>query len=202
MGLKLWLTLAMEGLIFLALLFGAAGTIRWPAGWAYIVIFSAGAGWIILQLARHDPALLVERMRSPFQKGQPFWDKILILPMMMVWCGWIVLMGLDAVRFRAGMAAMRRRGVDRVVVLDDRSRLSGEPISDGGRENPKRTGTESDFIRTLRHDPPSALCRHADLSAGECVAAWLVVRSGGLVCSFRRPCFSDRDGGPRTAARS
>ena len=44
MGLKLWLTLAMEGLIFLALLFGAAGTIRWPAGWAYIVIFSVGAG--------------------------------------------------------------------------------------------------------------------------------------------------------------
>src|SRR5208337_4466887 len=38
MGVKLWLTLAAEALIFSALLFGAAATIRWPAGWAYILI--------------------------------------------------------------------------------------------------------------------------------------------------------------------
>jgi len=100
MTAKLCFTLAVEILIFLALLFGAAGTIHWPAGWAYILIFVVGAVWITLLLARHDPALLAERMKSPFQKGQPFWDKILILPMMIAWCGWLVLMGLDAVRFR------------------------------------------------------------------------------------------------------
>ncbi len=100
MGVKLWLTLAAEALIFSALLFGAAATIRWPAGWAYILISFVGAVWITLLLARHDPALLAERMKSPFQKGQPFWDKIWILPMMIAWCGWLVLMGLDAVRFR------------------------------------------------------------------------------------------------------
>lgn len=100
MGVKVWLTLAVEALIFSALLFGAAGTVRWPAGWADLIIFFVGAVWIIFLLARHDPALLAERMKSPFQKGQPFWDKILILPMMMAWRGWLVLMGLDAVRFR------------------------------------------------------------------------------------------------------
>jgi protein-S-isoprenylcysteine O-methyltransferase Ste14 len=100
MGVKIWLTFAVEALLFLALLFGAAGTVCWPAGWAYIIIFFIGAVWITLLLARHDPSLLAERMKSPFQKGQPFWDKILILPMIMVWCGWLVLMGLDAVRFR------------------------------------------------------------------------------------------------------
>jgi protein-S-isoprenylcysteine O-methyltransferase Ste14 len=39
-------------------------------------------------------------MKVPVQKGQPFWDRILILPMIIAWCAWLVLMGLDAVRFR------------------------------------------------------------------------------------------------------
>jgi protein-S-isoprenylcysteine O-methyltransferase Ste14 len=56
--------------------------------------------WITLLLARHDPALLAERLKSPVQKGQPFWDKFLLLVMSLAWCGWMVLMGLDAVRFR------------------------------------------------------------------------------------------------------
>lgn len=100
MGVKVWLTLAVEAVIFSALLFGAAGTIRWPAGWAYLILFFVGALWITLFLARHDPALLAERMKIPVQKGQPFWDKILILPMIVAWCVWLVLTGLDAVRFR------------------------------------------------------------------------------------------------------
>src|ERR1022692_3019171 len=100
MRVKVWLTLALEALIFSALLFGAAGTIRWLAGWAYLILFFVGALWITLLLARHDPALLAERMKLPVQKGQPFWDKILILPMIIAWCAWLVLMGLDAVRFR------------------------------------------------------------------------------------------------------
>jgi protein-S-isoprenylcysteine O-methyltransferase Ste14 len=100
MGAKVWLTFGVEAVIFSALLFGAAGTIRWPAGWAYLILFFVGALWITLLLARHDPALLAERMKVPVQKGQPFWDKILILPMIIAWCAWLVLMGLDAVRFR------------------------------------------------------------------------------------------------------
>ena len=100
MGLKVWLTLAVEALIFSGLLFGAAGTIRWPAGWAYLILFFVGALWITLLLARHDPVLLAERMKLPVQKDQPFWDKVFLLAMTVAWCGWMVLMGLDAVRFR------------------------------------------------------------------------------------------------------
>jgi protein-S-isoprenylcysteine O-methyltransferase Ste14 len=100
MGVKIGLTLAVEAVIFSALLFGAAGTTRWPAGWAYLILFFAGALWITLLLRRHDPALLAERMKSPVQKGQPFWDKVFLMAMIVAWCGWLVLMGLDAVRFR------------------------------------------------------------------------------------------------------
>jgi protein-S-isoprenylcysteine O-methyltransferase Ste14 len=100
MGIKVCVILGAEVLFFSALLFGAAGTVRWPAAWAYLILFVTGASWITLRLARRDPALLAERLKSPWQKGQPFWDKIFILPMMVAWCGWLVLMGLDAVRFR------------------------------------------------------------------------------------------------------
>ncbi|MGD0667682.1 MAG: isoprenylcysteine carboxylmethyltransferase family protein [Bryobacteraceae bacterium] len=100
MGVKVWLALGLEGLIFSALLFGAAGTILWPAAWAYLILFFAGALWITLLLARHDPALLAERLRLPVQKEQPLWDKFFLLAMTVVWCCWLVLMGLDAVRFR------------------------------------------------------------------------------------------------------
>lgn len=100
MGAKVWLTLAVEAVIFSALLFGAAGTIRWPAGWAYLILFFVGALWITLFLARHDPALLAERMKMRVEKDQPLWDKVFLLAMMVAWCGWLPLMGLDAVRFR------------------------------------------------------------------------------------------------------
>ena len=100
MGVKVLITLAVEALILSALLFGAAGTILWPAAWAYLVLFFAGALWITLLLARYDPALLAERMRSPVQKGQPVWDRMFLVAMIVAWCGWLPLMGLDAVRFR------------------------------------------------------------------------------------------------------
>jgi protein-S-isoprenylcysteine O-methyltransferase Ste14 len=99
MGRNVWLALAIEAVIFAALLFGGAGTIFWPAGWAYLSLFFFGAVRISLWLAREDPALLAERMKPPIRKGQPVWDKIFLLTMGVAWCGWLVLMGLDAVRF-------------------------------------------------------------------------------------------------------
>ena len=100
MVVKISLTLVAEALIFSALLFGAAGTLVWPAAWAYLILFFVGALWITLLLVRHDPALLAERMKSPVQRDQPYWDKVFLLAMTVAWCGWLVLMGLDAVRFR------------------------------------------------------------------------------------------------------
>ena len=100
MVLKVCVILVTEVLFFSALLFGAAGTVRWPAAWADLLLFISGAFWITLWLARRDPALLAERLKSPLQKGQPFWDKFFILLMTVAWCGWLVLMGLDAVRYR------------------------------------------------------------------------------------------------------
>ena len=58
-------------LLFLGVvLFGAAGTLNWPEAWVYLALAAAmsfgGGFW----LARHDPALLAERLGSLIQREQ------------------------------------------------------------------------------------------------------------------------------------
>jgi len=82
------------------LLFVAAGTIAWPQGWIYLAAMGAagfaGGFW----LARRDPALLAERLGSPFQRDQERSDKIFMSVLILLWVAWFVFMPLDAVRFR------------------------------------------------------------------------------------------------------
>jgi protein-S-isoprenylcysteine O-methyltransferase Ste14 len=83
-----------------ALLFGAAGTWRWPQAWVFIIEMVASGIAIGVWLARYDPGLLAERMASPLQRGQAAGDKALLLCLVIAWPAWLVLMALDAVRFR------------------------------------------------------------------------------------------------------
>src|SRR4051812_22647365 len=78
MAASVWITLAAEVLVFALLLFGAAGTPRWLAGWVFLVLFFGGTLHITRTIARHDPALLAERMKPPIQRNQPLWDKVLL----------------------------------------------------------------------------------------------------------------------------
>jgi protein-S-isoprenylcysteine O-methyltransferase Ste14 len=86
-------------LVLGVVLFGAAGTLRWPGAWIYLALAAAmsfsGGFW----LARHDPGLLNERLGSLIQRGQKGWDKLFMVPMLAIWLGWLVLMGLDAGRY-------------------------------------------------------------------------------------------------------
>src|SRR3984893_14177088 len=103
MNMKLWIGFARGILISALPLFGAAGTLRWPAAWAYLVLVFGPGLLITLELAKRDPALLEERMKPVIQKDQPLWDRILITTFLALWLGWVVLVGLD-VRF--GWSAM------------------------------------------------------------------------------------------------
>jgi protein-S-isoprenylcysteine O-methyltransferase Ste14 len=81
-------------------LFGSAGTPRWPAGWVYLAESHLGGLAIGLWLARNNPGLLAERLRPPVQRAQKKWDKILLLAMLALWFGWLALMAADAARFQ------------------------------------------------------------------------------------------------------
>lgn len=83
-----------------ALLFGAAGTLAWPAAWWYLIELGALSLWIGLWLARHDPGLLAERLAPFVQAEQSRWDRLFMMGVALVWCGWLIVMGFDAMRFR------------------------------------------------------------------------------------------------------
>ncbi len=81
-------------------LFLGAGTVVWPEAWVFLAIFYLLTGAVWWMLAVKNPALLRERMSSVNQKDQPSWDKILMALIGILMLAWLVLMGIDAVRFR------------------------------------------------------------------------------------------------------
>ena len=82
-----------------ALLFIPAGTLAWPAAWVYLAEMAVSTSLITGWLARHNPALLAERMSPLIQRDQKSWDKLLMIVLIALWCGWFALMGLDAIRY-------------------------------------------------------------------------------------------------------
>lgn len=83
-----------------ALLFIPAGSLRWPEAWIYLALIGGIGLWSGFIIAKHDPALLRERMRSPVQRDQKGWDKILTSALFVLWLTQYVVASLDAVRFR------------------------------------------------------------------------------------------------------
>jgi protein-S-isoprenylcysteine O-methyltransferase Ste14 len=90
----LWLSIM--GLLLLL----PAGNGRWPQAWAFLAIFAVGSVVFSVWLLRRDPALLASRIGPLVQRGQPIWDKVFLVTFIFVWCGWLVLMALDAQRWR------------------------------------------------------------------------------------------------------
>jgi len=96
---KVFLAVIAEFAVLAALLFVPAGTVLWPAAWAFIAIFFGFQLALVLILAREDPELLAERMSSPMQRGQPLWDKAIVVVFLLLGVAWLILMPLDAMRF-------------------------------------------------------------------------------------------------------
>src|SRR6201998_3205863 len=86
--------------IIAILLFVPAGTINWTGAWIFLIETSVVSIVLAVWLARHDPELLKERMRSPIQKEQSAQDKIVTGLLLLFFFAWFAFMALDAVRFK------------------------------------------------------------------------------------------------------
>jgi protein-S-isoprenylcysteine O-methyltransferase Ste14 len=100
-----------------ALLFVPAGTIAWPEAWIFLGIVRGVGAAAGLWFARHDPDLLRERLSSPFQTGQPAWDKAILSLFFTLYLASFVFMGLDAVRWRATVLPAWAEAVGAVCIL-------------------------------------------------------------------------------------
>jgi protein-S-isoprenylcysteine O-methyltransferase Ste14 len=85
--------------VFGGVLFLAAGTIAWTAGWAFLALFFgfvvALSGWLV----RSNPGLLTERMTGVGKADQKRWDKLWFAVTNLLFLAWLLVMPLDAVRF-------------------------------------------------------------------------------------------------------
>jgi protein-S-isoprenylcysteine O-methyltransferase Ste14 len=99
-NLKL-LTAQIAGMfvVFALVLFLAAGTVLWPAGWAFLILFFGFTLALSRWLLRHNPGLLTERMTGIGKPDQKTWDKVFFVSANVIFLAWLVLMPLDAVRF-------------------------------------------------------------------------------------------------------
>src|SRR5579875_1005532 len=90
---------AVVGLLLVSvLLFLAAGTLAWWAGWIFLALFTICTGGYTAWMYVKKPELLRERMELS-QPDQKTWDKVFLGIIFLYALTWLILMPLDAVRF-------------------------------------------------------------------------------------------------------
>ena len=85
-------------ILYVALIFVAAGTIHWPKLWFFLGFYVTTTSAFMIWLKKHDPGLLKERMTV--KKDIKKWDKTIIRVYTALLFLMFLLAPLDAVRFR------------------------------------------------------------------------------------------------------
>jgi protein-S-isoprenylcysteine O-methyltransferase Ste14 len=95
------LTLQIAGtfVVFAVVLFLAAGTAAWLAGWVFLGMFFGFTIALSRWLLQNNPGLLTERMTGIGKADQKTWDKVFFALANVLFISWLLLMPLDAVRF-------------------------------------------------------------------------------------------------------
>jgi protein-S-isoprenylcysteine O-methyltransferase Ste14 len=85
--------------ILLAAFFGSAGTLAWPEAWLYIIIQYSFSTIFAIWLKKYNPELLRDRMAF-LKPAAKRWDKAILLISTVIFVPYLILPGLDAVRFQ------------------------------------------------------------------------------------------------------
>ena len=94
-SLKAWLWLSVLALVMGALIFGAAGDLRFWRGWAFLAVFFGASALITQYLIANDPALLERRVKGgPTQETEPT-QRLIMVFMSLGFVAIIVVAGLD-----------------------------------------------------------------------------------------------------------
>jgi len=81
------------------LLFVPAGTLRWGRAWVFLAVTVAVMVVAILTILPDNSGLFSERARGIIQKGQPLWDRVLVILLVVSFVGQILFIPLDVFRF-------------------------------------------------------------------------------------------------------
>jgi protein-S-isoprenylcysteine O-methyltransferase Ste14 len=81
------------------LLFVPAGTLHWWRAWVFLAVTVAVMVVAIFSILPDNSGLFSERARGVIQKGQPLWDRILVILLVVSYVGQVVFITLDIFRF-------------------------------------------------------------------------------------------------------
>jgi protein-S-isoprenylcysteine O-methyltransferase Ste14 len=87
---------AINAAFFSLALFVPAWTLDWWRAWVVVAIVIIGTAGSTLDIARADTGLIEERYKSPIQTGQPLGDRIVLLALLISFCGSLIFTSLDA----------------------------------------------------------------------------------------------------------
>lgn len=103
--------------LFSVALFLPAGTLNWPAAWAFLALFFTFSIALRVWLLRFNPELLAERLTGIGKPDQKTWDKVLLAITAVAFFAWLPVMGLDAVRFGWSHVPAWLQGLGTLLVL-------------------------------------------------------------------------------------
>jgi len=81
------------------LLFVPAGTLHWWRAWVFLSVTVIVMAAAIFSMLPDSADLFSQRAKGIIQKGQPFWDRILVILLVGSYVGQIVFIPLDVFRF-------------------------------------------------------------------------------------------------------
>ena len=81
------------------LLFAPAGTLHWWRAWVFLAVTVSMIALAIFSILPDNSGLFSERARGVIQKGQPMWDRVLVILLVVSYVGQIIFIPLDVFRF-------------------------------------------------------------------------------------------------------
>jgi protein-S-isoprenylcysteine O-methyltransferase Ste14 len=81
------------------LLFVPAGTLHWWRAWVFVAVTVVVMALAVFSILPDNADLFSQRAKGIIQKGQPLWDRVLVILLVVSYVGQIVLIPLDVFRF-------------------------------------------------------------------------------------------------------
>jgi protein-S-isoprenylcysteine O-methyltransferase Ste14 len=184
--------------VFAIGMFLSAGTLIWPAGWAFLLLFVGFTVALTVWLLRSDPGLLAERLTGIGKPDQKSWDKVLLAVTAVAFFAWLSLMGVDAVRFRWSLVPLWLQGIGLLILL-----CSFYLFYVTFRENPYLSPAvriQKERAQTVISTGPYRYVRHpmyagfAVFAVGTAMGSWYGLSGASLLIGLvgRRAVLEDR----------
>jgi protein-S-isoprenylcysteine O-methyltransferase Ste14 len=85
--------------LYALLLFVPAGTLHWWRAWVFLAVTVAVMAAAVFSILPDNADLFSQRAKGVIQKGQPLWDRVLVILLIVSYVGQIVFIPLDVFRF-------------------------------------------------------------------------------------------------------